>query len=1312
VATRSISVALEAKVQGFISGLKTAQQAANDFARRSAEFAKNHEQSMDRVGRAGMVMGGGLLAGVGLAVKSFADFDKAMSEVRASTHETAGNMDLLRTAAINAGADTAFSAAEAANAIDEMAKAGVSTASILGGGLKGALSLAAAGSMGVGDAAELAATAMTQFKLQGSDLPHVADLLAAGAGKAQGSVSDMGMALKQSGLVANMFGVSIEETTGSLAAFASAGLVGSDAGTSFKQSLLMLAKPSKEAQGTLSELGIATHDANGEFVGMASLAGQLKDKMSPLTDAQRQQAMATIFGADAIRVANALYEQGAEGITAWTNKVNDAGYAAETAAIKQDNLAGDFEKLTGSIDSVFIKSASGANGALRGLVQGAEDFVDGFGNIPQPVLQAGLSLAGITGTTLLVGGAFTSTLPKVMEAVGAFKDLEKAAPRAAGALKGAGLIAGLGAIATALGAIATADTESKIERSVGRTTSALIELSKQSGNIQQCSILLDDLFQKKDGSDLVAGVNGLDSALNRVFNKNWEQSFSDWGEGILKPIGDAFGVKGASGIIDESFRTIDDQLASFVQSGNADLAAKAFEQLEERASMKGISSDELKTKFTGYSEALKQADADARVAAEGMEKITTATGLIVPVTPEVADALEDIGISAQGAVTNLSKFTEALVNAGLLQLSARDAARNYAQALADIGLAADGTGGHVGALGTAFDNTTEQGRKNQAMFDAVAQAGIASTKAMADNGASQSSLQGNLVGTYNGLIAAAGQFGITGQAAIDLTRSVLGVPPGVDIKSWMSDAAKRMAQETAGAVNAVDGRVANVTVNTHRNYYETTFQKVVRELSGGADPVGAGTVLAPKKRAVGGPVYGPGTGTSDEIPAMLSNGEHVWTAQEVADAGGQGAMYRMRAMAKAGLLPKFAVGGEAGHLGESANARANRLYREAQARAKAAAKARAAAAKKRADELKKAADYRFEQREELRLDAARGENYRSVTGGLSSAYSYSDRLRDVANSGKLPTQRATLISRADWSDEQMRRLYGQSERLGKSLESAKKRLEDLSEVRDNVRNSLSGEFSISDAMKNTSPFKEVTLQGIQGAANAVLSRIRSFAGKLNKLRAMGYSGAVLEEIAGLGSVEGMVAADALLKGNKGDVRNLNSVYTSIDSASAAAGTYVTDAMYKGGVNAAAGLVKGLQSQEKAIETQMLKIGLSMETALKKSLGIKSPSRKAAAIGDNFAGTLANRLEAGKSPVAKQAAALGDAMTVNPQGYTPAVQYRSAAIASTAGGVTVYVTNPFTGEQVQAIVASVSTGVAQSVVAAADNQSQYTRPGRR
>jgi TP901 family phage tail tape measure protein len=869
VADRSITIALEAKVQGFVAGMKTAQKAADDFGSRTMEFAKNHEQSLDRVGKAGMVMGGGLLAGVALAVRSFAEFDKAMSSVEASTHETAGNMELLRQAAIDAGADTAFSATEAANAIDEMSKAGVSTADILGGGLTGALNLAAAGALGVGDAAEIAATAMTIFKLSGKDLPHVADLLAAGAGKAQGSVQDMGMALKQAGLVANQTGLSIEETTGGLAAFASAGLVGSDAGTSFKSMLQRLTPQSAEARAEMTKLGISAYDSQGQFIGLAKFSDVLKNGMKDLTPEARNAAMGVIFGSDAVRAANVLYEQGGKGITDWTSKVNDAGYAAETAAMKQNNLAGDFEKLSGSLDSVFLKSASGANTALRGLVQSAEDFVDSIGDIPAPVLQAGLGIAGVSGAMLLVGGAFLTTLPKIQEGVAAFKDLEKSSGKTAGAIKGAGIVAAMLAIGTAAASIKTAMDDSNIERSVGRTTTALIELAKQSDNIQQCSILLDDLFQKKDGTELVSRVADLDSALSRLFQKDMNQKFNDWGEGLINGINPA--AKGVEKQVLESFGTIDDQLAAFVSSGNAELAGDAFKKIEEKAKAKGATMEQIQALFPGYSEALKQAAADAVVAAEGMDKLTTSNGAAIPITEEVQKALDDVGLSATGAVLALDKYAAALVRAGLSSLSVSDAARNYNASI----LAVDDA---IKANGTTLDTHTAKGIANEAALLGIASAGLAEVQVMAkatDAYGNQintsDTLHGKMVTTYNDLIANAAKFNIVGNEADALARKALGIPDNVDINSYLRDFASQELDRLGVKAQALDGKRVTIGVNTV--YTETGPKPQGFEVPQGTVAHFAAGGYVNYLASGGFPRFQP-RGT-DTVPAMLTPGEFV-----------------------------------------------------------------------------------------------------------------------------------------------------------------------------------------------------------------------------------------------------------------------------------------------------------------------------------------------------------------------------------------------------------------------------------------------------
>jgi TP901 family phage tail tape measure protein len=363
--------------------------ANRQIATSSDDAARKSEKNADR-----MALGGAVVAaGLGLAIAKFAEFDAQMSAVGAATGKTGADLDQLRDAAVRAGADTQYSATEAAAGITELSKAGLDATEILGGGLTGALNLAAAGQLDVADAAETMATALAQFKLGGDRASHVADLLAAGAGKAQGSVSDMAQALKQGGLVADQTGLSIEETVAGLTAFANAGLIGSDSGTAFKSMLQRLTPTSDEAAGLIDELGISAYDAQGNFVGLEKYAGILKEGLKDLTPEQRNAAMATIFGSDAVRAASVLYKEGAEGIAKWTEETNQSGFAAEQAARLTDNLKGDVERLGGALDTALIQGGSGANNVMRTLTQTTEGLVEGLAGIPGPVM-AGVAAFG------------------------------------------------------------------------------------------------------------------------------------------------------------------------------------------------------------------------------------------------------------------------------------------------------------------------------------------------------------------------------------------------------------------------------------------------------------------------------------------------------------------------------------------------------------------------------------------------------------------------------------------------------------------------------------------------------------------------------------------------------------------------------------------------------------------------------------------------------------------------------------------------------------------------------------------------------
>lgn len=392
---RNITVRLLADTSNFTAGM----------AKVSGESQKAATTMEAAGGKSKLITTGIAAAGVAAtalgvaAIKMAADFDASMSTVQANTGASADEMNQLRQAAIDAGADTIYSATESADAINELGKAGLSTSDILSGGLSGALNLAASDGMAVGDAAELMATTLKQFNLTGAQSSQVADALAAGAGKAVGSAHDLGLALNQAGMVSHSFGISMQETTGTLAAFANSGMIGSDAGTSLKTMLISLANPSTKAANLMEELGINAYDAQGNFIGLSGLAGVLKDKLSGLSQEQRNQALATIFGADAVRAANVLYEQGSEGIDDWTKAVSQSGFAAQQAAAKNNNLKGDLENLSGSFESLMISLGEGGQGPLRSLVQTLDTLVDGFSQLPAPVQQ------GIVLFTAFAGGS-------------------------------------------------------------------------------------------------------------------------------------------------------------------------------------------------------------------------------------------------------------------------------------------------------------------------------------------------------------------------------------------------------------------------------------------------------------------------------------------------------------------------------------------------------------------------------------------------------------------------------------------------------------------------------------------------------------------------------------------------------------------------------------------------------------------------------------------------------------------------------------------------------------------------------------------
>jgi TP901 family phage tail tape measure protein len=850
VAERNVKVTLSLQMQDFKKGMEEARKATQETGSEAEKLAQK-KADFDLLGASAFAMGGVMAAGIGLAVSKFAEFDEAMSQVQASTHESEANMALLKEAALDAGASTVFSATEAANAIEEMGKAGVSTADILGGGLSGALSLAAAGGLDVASAAGIASTAMTQFGLAGSDIPHVADLLAAGAGKAMGDVTDLAAALNQAGLVANATGLSIEETTATLSAFAASGLQGSDAGTSFKTMLQALNPKSKEAGDLMADLGLSAYDASGEFIGMEAYAGKLQDALGGMSAEQRNATLSTIFGSDAVRAATVLYEEGAEGIAGWTEAVDDQGYAAETAAARLDNLKGDIEALGGATDTALIKMGEGANGPLRFFVQALTDVVEGFAGMPAGTQQAALAIGAVVSAASIGAGAFFTFTPKVAEFKAAVDGLGPSAQkgaRAVGALtKGLGAAAGFGAAVVVLDKIA--NSGDKAAASLEETTSALLSND------------LGDLFEGL-GGDVNSFAQGLELLSGSSINSGMER-FGSTLNGIF------FGGALSDQVSDtrEQFDAVGQSLAQLVSSGEGDRAKDMFEDLAAAAEEQGYSQEQLLELMPAYADALSGVSNEQQIGAGTAE--------------EQAEALAALEGKAEGAGEEISKLADTIRGFGEANFDLRDAQRA-------VEASVDSFTESLKENGNTFDITTEQGRANEAALDDVAQAYLqAAAAAVEQSGAAESA---------NPILAA-------GRA--EFVRLAQAAGKSADEAAALADALGLVPENTTAAISVTGAETAKSRIDSVKTSLRLAYQAALNLANvdiGGVGSSGGGKQIP---KADGGAIYGPGGPRDDLIPARLSNGEHVLTAADVRAMGGQEAVYRFRA----GLGRGFADGG-------------------------------------------------------------------------------------------------------------------------------------------------------------------------------------------------------------------------------------------------------------------------------------------------------------------------------------------------------------------------------------------------------------------
>ena len=356
-------------------------KAKDEVSRVTNKIGNAMASPLGLLGMGAATMGAGALI-TGSMSKAM-DFESQLSSIKALTGATADEMDRIKSLALKLGADTKYSALEAAQGFEELLKAGLSVEQVENGGAEAALNLATAGGLGLAEAAEIMSTAMNAFKADGLSAAQAANILAGTANASATGVSELKFSLAAVSAVASGVGMSFQDVNAALGLFANNGLKGSDAGTSLKTMLMNLIPDTKKATEEFARLGLLTESGTSAFFNqeghlksLTEISDLLQTSMAGMTDEQRLMSMQTMFGSDAIRAANILYKEGADGVRKFNSEMMKVT-ALDVAKEKMNNAKGAIEQLAGSFETMQIRVMSPFLPLVAKIATGIGDSIDG-----------------------------------------------------------------------------------------------------------------------------------------------------------------------------------------------------------------------------------------------------------------------------------------------------------------------------------------------------------------------------------------------------------------------------------------------------------------------------------------------------------------------------------------------------------------------------------------------------------------------------------------------------------------------------------------------------------------------------------------------------------------------------------------------------------------------------------------------------------------------------------------------------------------------------------------------------------------------
>lgn len=510
-------------------------------------------------------------------------------------------------------------------------------------------------------------------------------------------------------------------------------------------------------------------------------------------------------------------------------------WAENTALVEEATKRYDTAESRVRIAWNNIKDAAISAGAvmlpvIANIADAVSSLANWFGQLPAPVMGALTVVAGLTGAAALLAGGFLVLFPRVVNLVSAFKTLGVSGSAAAGGLKKLGAALGIaGLLMAAAGAFkAYYNAQQPAVASTDEMTQALLGLKKNADS-------LDNIFANIDpggGGTVLKDINDIGDAIARLNSNTVNDNIGQWANSFLN-------IDNDFGKLESAITNVDTALAGFVTAGNLEGAATGFKSIAASAEEQGVSLEELQAKFPAYMDSLRQAASAAGVHVEEADMLNWAMGKTPQVmldaaaatdeaaaatassaeaaeqaeaaAEEFADAMAELGLSTEGVIQDLAKYTEALFASGLAVMGSREAAFAWEESMRTLGdeintvmATSAELGGTVNATGTDFDRMTKAGQDANTVFQDLIKEGLSVAQTFGgDVTKSAADVNQQLQSTYEAGVTAAQGLGLSEEAAIALTREVMQIPDGVSIETWMSEQALLMAGQTGDTVRDI-----------------------------------------------------------------------------------------------------------------------------------------------------------------------------------------------------------------------------------------------------------------------------------------------------------------------------------------------------------------------------------------------------------------------------------------------------------------------------------------------------------------------------